>query len=206
MEDSNQEESEAYDSRAVELESDNPFAAPQMETLPVNREEGTRGVFGKKLNIPWIFGKWFLVCSVSAAPSFFWGCTISELTSEHVIGMLAGVFTFIVGYTIVECTSFVQGLMRHPNFRLTAKIGYGTRMAVSIIFPAGMMLDMFVGMFAVMTVSAVAGPIEQERGDMIQGLGVFYATTIVQGIYLNVVLLAFMAMVYGIVTLARPQT
>lgn len=180
----------------------NPFEAPSLAGLE-DQDQSVAEVFRKDLNIGWIFGKWFLVCGVSAAPSFIWGCWIGEVQTEQIIGMLAGILTFIIGYTLVECTQFVQRLLNQPFVRLTAKIGYGTRMAISILFPVGMGIDMFVGLIAVGLTTSVLGEITGTNQEgLSQGFVGFYVTTLVQGTLLNLILFGYMLLVYSVAWLA----
>ena len=116
--------------------------------------------------------------------------------------MLSGIAVFVLAYTAAEGTSSYRLLVRQPCVRRTLLIGYGTRLVLSILFPLGLTLDMFVGMISLRIVSAVhidelslAG---QESGG--PAFLVVFLTTIVQGSLLNTLLLLYMLCLYAIQT------
>ena len=162
----------------------------------------------KPLNVGAVLFKWLVICAVSAGPSFFWGVMIGRQQLNAAIGMILGVLTFAAVYTVFECRPFVQRLLRNRLIKRTAKIGYGTRIAISIIFPVGLYLDMIVGFGAMMTVEALvskANPLDGGGGGPPASVSWFFITTLFQGFYLNIVLFVYMLCVYVLVQLfSRP--
>lgn len=172
----------------------NPFAAPQVQSeyLPASQTPTSKHPLRTLL-------KWTFVCGISAAPSFFWGGVIGEMQMLQIGAMIFGICTFIAGYTLAEYTAFAKGLNSQPLVRRTLRIGYGTRIAISILFPVGLFLDMYVGMLSIQTTRLLLSiDIGQGQVDLVNFIG-FYATTLIQGIYLNIVLACYMLLVHGIV-------
>lgn len=121
--------------------------------------------------------------------------------------MIAGIAVFITLYVFIERTQRVQRILSWRFARHTAWIGYGTRITASIIFPIGMFVDIFCGVFSVGFSRWVFG------GNLMMGPGhvppnfsgnhalvfsEFMLTTVVQGVLLNVVLFGYMIFVFGI--------
>ena len=150
---------------------------------------------------------WTLVCVVSAAPSFLWG--LSTIAGSQVLAMLTGVVIFIALYTFGDQWTQHWEWRRDKSVRLALKIGYVTRLAISVIFPVGGFLDMFCGLFSVSAVEFVTGndvmwdvgPNESE----VFGVSFLFTliTTLVQGCILNVVLFGYVLVVWGIVVLVQ---
>lgn len=117
--------------------------------------------------------------------------------------MLLGIFTFVLVYTFVECHPAVQRKLKSdPALRLATKIGYGTRVGISILFPIGIGVDIWVGMLAV-TITGWGGA-RFGRSSKVSNFWAeeffsFYITTIVQGILLNLILLGYLLVVYAII-------
>lgn len=115
------------------------------------------------------------------------------------MGMSSAIILFIVGYSIVETQPVVRRLMQDPRKRLAARITYGIRMAISIIFPIGLGIDMFIGLASIMLVS----PFFQSQA----GFGedgsflMHFVTTIVDGILMNILVLLVMAPIFGLCVL-----
>ncbi|MEM8668311.1 MAG: hypothetical protein AAGG48_12410 [Planctomycetota bacterium] len=135
--------------------------------------------------------RWFLVCGISALPSFFFGFSLS---GGRLSGMLLGIFLFAIGYTALDLNTADWPIRKKPSIRRTLKIAYGTRVAISIIFPIGMYLDLVCGIFSVGIVSTVFDggmePFNGPNGDKMSFLGTLI-TTLVQGCILNLVLGAY---------------
>ena len=141
-------------------------------------------------------GRWTLICSVSAAPSFFWGCGLHH-GFQHIVAMLAGILVFVLAYTAVECTRYYHQIISLPHVHLTALIGYGTRILISLIFPIGLTIDMFTGIISVSLVDSLLGSgTRLESTAPVSAVSVFL-TTVVQGVLLNLMLLAYMFIVYA---------
>jgi len=185
---------------------DNPYQSPVAEPLdiPVASPVGVAPLNAKRMG--WIFAKWLLVCYVSAAPSFFWGSVISEFNLVNVLAMILGIFVFVIGYTLVEFTSFVRKSLLFSPLRLTFRIGYWTRIGVSILFPVGIYLDLFVGFLSV-GISDSFFSTTIASGNSPDAVGAsffaFFFTTLIQGVFLNLLLFGYMVIVFGIIVGVR---
>ena len=170
----------------------NPFQAPLAEPSyrPPDPETPSPPVPAK------VFLKWLVICSVSAAPSFVIALMLArDGVWDEIAGMSLGIMVFVLSYTYLELRPEVQRLLSDPRKRLTAKIGYGIRIGMSILFPVGFYLDMIVGFVSVaITTSFLQGGSPDEFG----GFPWHFSTTIVQGILLNIVLLTLMLLIYGL--------
>ena len=109
--------------------------------------------------------------------------------------MIAGVAVFIALYTWVTGTPLAGRLLRNGHLRLTFRIGYGTRIGMSIIFPIAIYTDMFTGIFAV----GLTG-LDIEANEPFLPI---LMTTLVQGCFLNALLASYMSIVYGIIRVIR---
>ena len=141
------------------------------------------------LDAPIIFRRfllWAAVCCVSAAPSFAWAHE-----EFHRGAMVLGVALFTVAYTAFTSTERFERFHRRPFVRRTLYIGYGARMAATVVFPVGASLDLLPGMLSVNLVQHGAGLDPHTFGGTL-------LTTIVQGTLLNVLLVLFMLFVYAI--------
>jgi hypothetical protein len=148
--------------------------------------------------------RWTLVCGVSAAPSFFWGCALDR-GIQHIAAMISGIVVFILAYTAFECTRTYRRLMQVPYMRRTAMIGYGTRVVMSIVFPVGLAVDMLVGMGTMTIVGAVAGALPSANVGGPTFLVVFILT-LVQGTLMNLLLVGYMGAVFWIQWLAGERS
>ncbi len=183
-----------YQSTSIHLD-------PPAEAAPVLVQPGPRP------NFWWLLSKWGFVCTLSALPSFFWGCSISALDGMKIAAMCSGIAVFSIAYACVESLARVREFMSDVRIRRTARVGYGTRIAISLIFPVGATLDLFVGiMSTAIGETLVPGSLEYdllaEATTQAMRLYVFFGyfiTTIIQGILLNIVLFAYMAIVAAIV-------
>ena len=127
---------------------------------------------------------WAAICCVSAAPSFAWAHE-----EFHRGAMVLGVALFTIAYTVFTSTERFERFHRRPFVRRTLYIGYGARMAASIVFPLGVGMDLLPGMLSVNLVQQGAGLDPHTFGGTL-------LTTIVQGTLLNVLLGLFMLFVY----------
>ena len=128
---------------------------------------------------------WTVVCAISAGPSFYWAAAVEY----SIAAMVVGVVLFIIAFTVMTSTRRFARFRARPFVRRTLYIGYGLRMLVSIIFPAGMMIDMFPGLFSIYIVQSLGVP---EKS--------FFATlmiTLIQGTLLNTILSVIMLVVWG---------
>ncbi len=190
--------------------SSNPYSSPKSVsievTVPVVRPGHARPFRA--------LGRWTLICCISAAPSFFWGCAIHQ-GIQSVLAMLAGILVFVLGYTLVECTHYYQQIVTRPHVHRTVLVGYASRILVSVIFPVGLAIDMVIGAASVSIVENIS-PLNShqvtEVGSAATGFNVFL-TTVVQGALLNLALFGYMLGVYGLLVViakvrerARQQT
>ena len=128
---------------------------------------------------------WTVVCTVSAAPSFVLA------GYEHDRGAMAlAVCLFILAYTAATSTEAFERFHRRPFVRRTLYIGYGARMLISIIYPVALFPDIFAGMLSLGFVRNVIGL------DPHSFAGTF-AATCVSGTVLNLIVFAFMGVVYA---------
>ena len=77
-------------------------------------------------------GIWTLICGASAAPSFILAL-IGYQQPQHIVAMFLGIACFIVTYAGIACTEVVRRWRRSPRFRRTMRIGYGTRIGLSLL-------------------------------------------------------------------------
>ena len=142
--------------------------------------------------------RWLVVCTLSALPSFFWGMAITE---GQIAGMVCGILVFVVGYTLLDQRTASRPFRQKATVRRTLKIAYGTRIAISILFPIGAYLDLFCGFISLSLTQHIAIA-EFTTADSMQFGGTFL-TTLVQGAVLNVVLGCYALLVHGIQLLVR---
>ncbi|WP_158231104.1 hypothetical protein [Rhodopirellula bahusiensis] len=145
-------------------------------------------------SLPYTVFRWTLVCSIAAIPSFVVGLSV---TQGQVLAMVTGVVIFAAGYVWADLVTRARPWRRYRNMTITLRTVYVLRLVASVIFPAGMFLDMFTGMFAVLLVGSVT------QADATTGFGYITTvfTTLVQGILLNVLLMVLALCVYPIVRL-----
>lgn len=171
----------------------NPYAAPA--SLPVEQATLAAGEYQPRPLRA--LARWTLICVMSAAPSFFWGCALHK-QPHHIAGMICGILAFILVYTAIECTHYYHQIISRPHVRCAALIGYGTRVLMSVIFPVGLFVDMFTGVWSV----AIAQSVFRASADVPDGsmaasfLQVFVAT-VIQGAFLNAMLLVYMLFIYS---------
>ena len=137
--------------------------------------------------------RWFTVCGISALPSFFFGFTI---TGGRISGMLLGIFIFAVGYTLLDFRTAEWPIRQKKPVRRTLKITYGTRIAISLIFPIGGYLDLICGIFSIGIVGSLVGQ-SLANGDAMSFF-TSLATTLVQGCMLNLVLGVYALIIHGV--------
>ncbi len=134
---------------------------------------------------------WTAICTISAAPSFMCGLSFGT-DLPHVAAMIIGVATFILGYALIAASEPALRFKRRPFVRRTLRIGYITRLALSVAFPVGLYLDLLCGVLSVGVIDAI------RQGELMRD-GTFLsilATTLLQGVVLNIVLLVYMTLLY----------
>ncbi len=131
---------------------------------------------------------WTIVCTVSAIPSFFWGWNVSK---QNWPPMLIGIMIFVVAYVIGDYATRPFGFRRDKIARRTMLIGYWTRMLISTFIPVGFYIDLFAGLIAI-----------EFWGWTIQSsdlsFGGILLLTVTTGVILNIVVLAYMVLVFGV--------
>ena len=151
-----------------------------------------------------VIAKWLIVCVVAAAPSFFFGGGLGQWRAPEVLGMIAGVLIFVAGYSSIEFLPSIRSAMRQRTKRKATRIAYITRMVISIVFPIGIFIDIYCGAISVF----LSGALTQVNGLAMGGTNgiperpmirffAFLFTTLVQGTLLNILLFAYMMIVYG---------
>jgi hypothetical protein len=105
-------------------------------------------------NVTMAIGRWVVVVALSAGPSFFFGLYPAG-TAVGVAAMLLGLAMVTTAYVAGSLSPWGRRLTRLPFVQTTARIGYGTRMALSASFFTGFSLfpDMMIG-------AAVGGVLE----------------------------------------------
>jgi len=184
----------------------NPFASP-LTSATIEPLAGNPNPLPPP-KLPNVFTKWLLICTFAAGPSFFIGGGMGGWRVPAVVGMVIGVLIFVVGYTALEFATVIQQKMSKPVSRRAAWIAYLTRVGISIVFPIGVILDMFCGIFAVGLSSGITGVDAGLYGSRnisqvsawVECLQYMF-TTVVQGILLNFVLFAYMGVVWMICNL-----
>ncbi|CAD78302.1 MAG TPA: hypothetical protein DDX19_10760 [Rhodopirellula baltica] len=138
--------------------------------------------------------RWTLVCGIAAVPSFVIGLNVTE---GQFLGMVTGIAIFVAGYVWADLVTRNRPWRRYRNIRITLRTVYILRLIVSIILPAGMIVDMFTGMIAVVTVTSIS---QLNDGT---GLGFISTvfTTLIQGVLLNILLMVLALCIYPIVRL-----
>ena len=196
----------------VDEQQPNPFASPAVAAEAAIPEfdpdnEIREFSFGKSLT------KWLLVCLVSAAPSFFFGSILEQEYVVQSLAMVSGILTFVAFYVFIESRESTRRMLMDRSLRISVRIGYITRIVISIVFPVGMFLDIYCGVISMSLTTALLGDGFGPRSGY-QGYGEaamtflfawFYLTTLVQGIALNSVLAAYTLIVYAIALLFRSQ-
>lgn len=145
--------------------------------------------------------RWLVVCVISAVPSFFFGLMV---TNGQFAGMIVGIMIFATGYTLVDYGTALWPVRRDKTMRRTLRITYGTRIAISILFPLGGYLDLVCGMITLTSIEGLTGEVLAPRGAA-SGLSFFGTvfTTLAQGVTLNLVLGIYGLLIYGIQWLVK---
>jgi hypothetical protein len=191
-------------------ESQNAFAPPSSSPdspPPASANAALAQTTPRSLTVS--LALWTFVCVVSAAPSFAWG--MGTIAREQYLAMVLGIGVFIALYTWADQATQKKAWRRKPAIGLTLKIGYVTRLILSVIFPIGAGLDLFCGLFSVAIVEAVLPNLRSHAGgaaDFEGAVGFWgaFLITMVQGATLNVVLLGYMTLVLAVVWAFSPHT
>jgi len=199
-----------------EPQTPNPFASPEVAVASAIPDfdpdtEIREFNFGKSL------AKWFLICAVSGAPSFFFGSVLGNAYVIQSFAMTLGILTFVAFYVYIESRERTRRMLMDRSLRISVRVGYITRMVISIIYPVAMFPDILCGMLSVGFTTSIFGEGfgPGYASDTIDAglqplftFGWFYITTLVQGVLLNIVLGAYTLIIYAFALLfrKRPQT
>ena len=149
--------------------------------------------------------RWIVICSVSAAPSFWLG--YQSIAESQILAMLSGVLVFIVFYTALDYGTRHWTIRKNPWVRGSLAFGYTTRFFVSFIPPVFLWTDGWIGMYSIRLVEFLLGvpePMQFEQvnpGDI--GFYQVFLTTIVQGLFLNVILAIWITITGSLAWVAR---
>lgn len=193
-----------------EPQTPNPFASPEVTAASAIPDfdpntEMREFHFGMSL------AKWLLVCMVSAAPSFYIGSTMAQQYGLQSAAMLLGILTFVAFYVFLESRKWTRRKLMSRPLRIAVWVGYVTRVAISVLFPVAMFLDIFCGLLSVSLTSGIFGmDFGPGRGSsatesMSLLFAWFYITTLVQGVILNCVLGAYVLIVFAFALLFRKR-
>ena len=186
----------------------NPFAPPPATLEAPPEQPVAAPPLRPRRPVATSLALWSFVCVASAAPSFLWG--LGTIAGAQYLAMSLGIAVFIILYTWGDQATQRAGWRQIPAVALTLKIGYTTRVMLSVIFPVGALLDVVCGMVSVAIVEAVApslrsSPDVAANFDGSVGFLGAFVITLVQGVFLNVVLLGYMTVVLGIVLAFQRQ-
>jgi hypothetical protein len=128
--------------------------------------------------------RWTLVCGIAAGPSFFIGYDVSR---QQVTAMTLGVLMFIALYVMVDLHTRHWRWRQKLTVRRIMIFCYATRIAISICFPIGMMVDLLAGLVSVTIVGE--GVMMDRHTENVVSEPMSFATTLVltlvQGFVLN---------------------
>lgn len=120
------------------------------------------------------------------------------LTDGLYIPMILGVVTFIALYVVGDYVTRPFSFRRNVLVRRTLKIGYWSRIAISILFPVGMYLDVFAGMLAALLLGVMNSMETGGMAERSEGIVIAYVMTVTTGCIANVFLSLYMLAIYGI--------
>ncbi len=175
----------------------NPYA-PTASTSSV-QEELTRELVAAGeaeyvvASFAWTAFRWFFICTLCAVPSFIVGLSI---TNGRYDAMLTGIVIFSVGYTLLDYGTAQQAWRSRKIIRRTLRTTYGTRIAITILFPIGYVLDLFCGMLSIRLTQAIAGTEFTAGRPAMDTFANVLLTTLIQGSIMNIVL-----GIYGVLVL-----
>jgi hypothetical protein len=117
--------------------------------------------------------------------------------------MIFGILIFVAGYSAIEFMPQIQSAMAQRVKRRATRVAYITRMGISILFPIGVFVDLYCGIVSVSISGLITGgehPLaSREAGSVLPSVRFFsyLLTTLIQGTLLNILLFAYMLIVYG---------
>lgn len=98
--------------------------------------------------------------------------------------MLLGIVIYAAVYTWLDVRHLGPRMARNRILRRAVIVGFGIRVLMSLIFPIGMMADMFPGIFAVSLAQLVTFS-SPTPNDELNGVPGILAATLIQGALLN---------------------
>ncbi len=134
--------------------------------------------------LQWTAFRWFSICSLCAAPSFLLGWGI---TNGRYDAMVSGIFIFALGFTLLDYFTSRQSWRRKRLIRRTLRTMYGTRIAITLLFPIGYFLDVYCGIISIGLTQAVVGTEFMMDGRDHYGFAPVLLTTLIQGTVMNMV-------------------
>jgi len=130
---------------SVPSEHGGEFASsPLSDALNVTEAAPTETTESVKPGLFRTFGKWFVICWVSAAPSFVLGAVVNE---SQYARMATGVSLFILGYVWLDRYTWNYPWRQKPVIRRILRVMYTTRIVISVSM-IGTPLDMACGILA----------------------------------------------------------
>lgn len=150
--------------------------------------------------------KWLTVCVIAAAPSFYFGGGIGGWRTPEILGMVMGILVFVVGYSLIEFLPQVQSALQKKAQHRATRIAYITRIVISVLFPIGIFVDLYCGIFSVFVSSTITGEQGFPRASSTDAPSLRFLyhllTTLIQGTVLNIILFSYMLIVYGFLRIA----
>ena len=177
----------------------NPYA-PTASTSTIQDEltrelvEASEGEY-LPASFAWTALRWFSICSLCAVPSFIVGFGV---TNGRYGAMLTGIMIFSVCYTLLDYGTARQPWRSRKLIRRTLRTTYGTRIAITILFPIGYVLDLFCGMLSIRLTQAIAGTEFTTDGPGLHTFANVLLTTLIQGSIMNIVLGIYGALVLAL--------
>lgn len=135
---------------------------------------------------------WVTICSLCAAPSFFFGFMI---TGGEILGMVAGIAIFSAIYVILDRLTHANPRRHEPLLRSTLRLTYGIRMVVSTVLPVGLYPDIICGSVTMAATHVIVG---KGLKDDVEAPGFVFAlvATLIQGVLMNLVLAVVACLIY----------
>ncbi|MEM9296653.1 MAG: hypothetical protein AAGA57_12710, partial [Planctomycetota bacterium] len=154
-------------------------------------------------------GLWSAVVLVCGAPSFVLGLFTAGNTVS-ILAMLSGLAIVIGLYVVWTVSPRGRRIRRMPFVMSTAYIGYGTRIALSLIALTGVgaIPDMVVGIFVGAMLDTLTGASidtlpDVSPAEVAKHFAIILVWTLLTAAVWNVIILVYMAIVYGLQRLFR---
>ena len=147
---------------------------------------------------------WTFVCSLSAAPSFFFAFT--SMAKNQVIAMMVGVIVFIGIYTAGDLVTRNLPARKNARIRSILRATFIVRSVMVVIFPLAVSTDLVLGMISVGIVSHISKPMNADNFENQMGFVATLATTLIQGCLLSVLLFLLGLLIAGLVFVIRSLT